>query len=100
MARIDWTITGVGDPMIRPTASDAFAPMKPTASAAPSAARPTRTLLRIRGGRPSERSRRKSTTPLHWLVIDATAITGLDFPAGRALMELLQDLATAGVFWL
>ena len=32
-----------------------------------------------------------------WLVIDATAITGLDFSAGRAVAELHQDLAKAGV---
>jgi high affinity sulfate transporter 1 len=39
----------------------------------------------------------QSPTPVRWLVIDATAITGLDYSAGRALTELQQDLAKAGV---
>jgi len=38
-----------------------------------------------------------SPTTVRWLVIDATAITGLDFSAGRALAELQQDLAKSGV---
>jgi MFS superfamily sulfate permease-like transporter len=38
-----------------------------------------------------------SPTPVRWLVIDATAITDLDFSAGRAVAELQQDLANAGV---
>jgi high affinity sulfate transporter 1 len=38
-----------------------------------------------------------SPSPVRWLVIDATAITGLDFSAGRAVAELQQDLAKAGV---
>jgi MFS superfamily sulfate permease-like transporter len=38
-----------------------------------------------------------SPTPVHWLVIDCGAITNLDFSAGRALMDLHQDLAKAGV---
>jgi sulfate permease, SulP family len=38
-----------------------------------------------------------SPTPVHWLVIDCSAITNLDFSAGRALMDLHQDLAKAGV---
>src|SRR5438046_7785499 len=38
MDRIDCTITGVADPGLRPTASDAFPPINPTARAAPSAA--------------------------------------------------------------
>jgi sulfate permease, SulP family len=38
-----------------------------------------------------------SPTPVHWLVIDCSAITDLDFSAGRALMDLHQDLAKAGV---
>jgi MFS superfamily sulfate permease-like transporter len=38
-----------------------------------------------------------SPSPVRWLVIDATAITGLDFSAGRAVAELKQDLAMAGV---
>jgi SulP family sulfate permease len=39
----------------------------------------------------------ESPTPVRWLTIDATAITGLDFSAGRALAELQQDLAKIGV---
>jgi high affinity sulfate transporter 1 len=39
----------------------------------------------------------ESPTPVRWLTIDATAITGLDFSAGRALAELQQDLAQIGV---
>ena len=34
---------------------------------------------------------------LRWLVIDASAITGLDFAAGRAMADLQQDLAKEGV---
>src|SRR5437868_4127602 len=41
MARIDWTRIFVAAPGLRPTASEAFMPMKPTPRAAPSAARPT-----------------------------------------------------------
>src|SRR4051812_29525470 len=41
IARIDWTITWVEEPGLRPTASDALAPIQPTARAAPRAARPT-----------------------------------------------------------
>jgi MFS superfamily sulfate permease-like transporter len=39
----------------------------------------------------------ESPTPVRWLVVDASAITGIDFSAGRALAELQQDLAKAGV---
>jgi sulfate permease, SulP family len=39
----------------------------------------------------------QSPTPVRWLVIDASAITGLDFSAGHALAELQQDLAKADV---
>ena len=39
----------------------------------------------------------ESPTPVRWLTIDATAISGLDFSAGRALAELQQDLAKIGV---
>ena len=39
----------------------------------------------------------ESPSPVRWLVIDASAITGIDFSAGRALAELQQDLAKAGV---
>jgi|SRR5215471_10224951 len=48
----------------------------------------------------AEQARRlvhESPSPVRWLVIDATAITGLDFSAGQALAELHQDLAKAGV---
>jgi high affinity sulfate transporter 1 len=48
----------------------------------------------------AERARRlvsESPSPVRWLVIDASAITGLDFSAGCALAELHQDLAKAGV---
>ena len=38
-----------------------------------------------------------SPSPVRWLVIDTTAITGLDFSAGRAVAGLHQDLAKAGV---
>src|SRR5215471_7090617 len=41
MARIDWTRIFVEAPGLRPTASEAFMPMKPTPTAAPSAASPT-----------------------------------------------------------
>ncbi len=39
----------------------------------------------------------ESPTPVRWLVIDCSAITGVDFSAGRALAELHQDLENAGV---
>ena len=39
----------------------------------------------------------ESPSPVRWLVIDASAISGIDFSAGRALAELQQDLAKAGV---
>jgi MFS superfamily sulfate permease-like transporter len=38
-----------------------------------------------------------SPTPVRWLVIDCGAITDLDFSAGRAVTDLHQDLAKAGV---
>jgi high affinity sulfate transporter 1 len=38
-----------------------------------------------------------SPSPVRWLVIDATAITGLDFSASRAVAGLQQDLAKVGV---
>src|SRR4029077_1023102 len=41
MARMDWTRTFVEASGFRPTASEAFMPIKPTPMAAPSAARPT-----------------------------------------------------------
>ena len=39
----------------------------------------------------------ESPSPVRWFVIDASAMTGVDFSAGRALAELQQDLAKAGV---
>ena len=38
----------------------------------------------------------ESPTPVRWLVIDCSAITGLDFTAG-AIADLRQDLAKSGV---
>jgi high affinity sulfate transporter 1 len=38
-----------------------------------------------------------SPSPVRWLAIDATAITGLDFSAGRAIAQLQKDLAKIGV---
>jgi len=48
----------------------------------------------------AEQARRlvnESPSPVRWLVIDASAVSGLDFSAGCALAELYQDLAKAGV---
>lgn len=39
----------------------------------------------------------KSPTPVRRLVLDAGAITGIDFSAGRALIELRRELARQGV---
>jgi MFS superfamily sulfate permease-like transporter len=39
----------------------------------------------------------RSPAPVRWLVIDARAVTELDYSAGRALAELQQDLSRAGV---
>ena len=39
----------------------------------------------------------RSPSPVRWLVIDARAVTELDYSAGRALAELHQDLSKAGV---
>src|SRR5262249_16239664 len=39
----------------------------------------------------------ESPSPVRWLVIDASAITGIDYTAGRALMDLQKDLAKANV---
>lgn len=36
-------------------------------------------------------------SPIRWLVIDARAVTEMDFSAGRALLELHQDLSNAGI---
>jgi len=37
------------------------------------------------------------TKPVRWLVVDAGAITSVDYTAARVLKELLSDLARAGV---
>ena len=39
----------------------------------------------------------ESPMPVRWLVVDASAISGLDFSASRVAAELLQDLAKQGV---
>jgi len=39
----------------------------------------------------------ESPSPVRWLVIDASAITGIDYSAASALAELQQDLAKKGV---
>jgi high affinity sulfate transporter 1 len=39
----------------------------------------------------------QSPSPVRWLVIDATAITALDFSAGRSWADLQHDLAKVGV---
>jgi MFS superfamily sulfate permease-like transporter len=39
----------------------------------------------------------ESPSPVKWFVIDASAITAIDFSAGKALRELQQDLAKEGV---
>lgn len=38
-----------------------------------------------------------SPAPVRWLAVDARAVTEMDFSAGRALLELFQDLKKAGV---
>ena len=38
-----------------------------------------------------------SPSPVHWLVLDAGAITHIDYTAGGALKELDEDLAQRGV---
>jgi high affinity sulfate transporter 1 len=38
-----------------------------------------------------------SPSPLRWLVIDATAVTELDYSAGQAVRELYEDLRSRGV---
>ncbi len=39
----------------------------------------------------------ESPTPVKWLAIDASAITAIDFSAGKAIKKLQQDLTGAGV---
>jgi MFS superfamily sulfate permease-like transporter len=36
-------------------------------------------------------------SPVRWLVVDARAVTEMDYSAGRALAELQQDLSRVGV---
>lgn len=38
-----------------------------------------------------------SPTPIRWFAVDATAITDVDFSAGKGLAELQQDLAKSGI---
>ncbi len=38
-----------------------------------------------------------SPTPVRWLIVDAEAITQVDYSAARVIEELKKDLATAGV---
>jgi len=38
-----------------------------------------------------------STAPVRWLVVDASAITGIDFSAGSTLAELHRELSGKGV---
>jgi MFS superfamily sulfate permease-like transporter len=48
----------------------------------------------------AERTRKivhDSSRPVRWLVIDCSAITGIDYSAARALRDLHQDLAKAGI---
>jgi MFS superfamily sulfate permease-like transporter len=57
-------------------------------------------LFYANGGFFAEQARKlvdDSPTPVRWLVIDCGAITGLDFSAGRALMDLHSDLRKEGV---
>jgi len=39
----------------------------------------------------------EASEPVRWLVVDAEAITGVDFTAGRALIALQKDLAQKGI---
>ena len=39
----------------------------------------------------------ESPTPVRWVVVDSSAISGLDYSASRAVLELQQDLAKQGV---
>ena len=39
----------------------------------------------------------RAPSPVRWLVIDARAVTEMDYSAGRALNELQQDLSRSGV---
>ena len=39
----------------------------------------------------------QAPTPIRWFVLDARAVTEVDYSGGRALAELHQDLAKAGI---
>jgi MFS superfamily sulfate permease-like transporter len=39
----------------------------------------------------------EAPTPVRWFVIDCGAITGIDYSAGRAVTDLLQDLTQKGI---
>jgi high affinity sulfate transporter 1 len=39
----------------------------------------------------------RAPTPIHWFVVDASAITDLDFSAGHAIRHLLADLAAQNI---
>jgi SulP family sulfate permease len=39
----------------------------------------------------------QSPSPVRWLVVDAGAITGIDYSAGRTLQDLQEDLAKQDV---
>jgi len=39
----------------------------------------------------------RSPSPVRWLVVDARAVTEMDYSAGRAIAELQQDLSRLGV---
>jgi sulfate permease, SulP family len=39
----------------------------------------------------------RAPTPIHWFVVDASAITDLDFSAARAIRDLLADLTAKNV---
>jgi sulfate permease, SulP family len=40
---------------------------------------------------------RRAPTPIQWFVVDAAAITDIDYSAARSLRSLLEDLASQGV---
>jgi sulfate permease, SulP family len=39
----------------------------------------------------------RAPTPVHWLIIDAGAITDIDYSAAQSIRELLEDLRRQGV---
>jgi MFS superfamily sulfate permease-like transporter len=57
-------------------------------------------LFYANAGRFTEEARRlvtESPSPVHWLAVDAGAITDIDYSAGEALKELRDDLVKLGV---